>query len=254
MKKFWAIVISGQSGVLNFLAREGRISESEIQEIEGIYYLLSEKFDRCSQYEEVEPLAKDIVFDLNSYLLLHLGRNSVLTLHPTIGLKNEEGAVVDRVHFGRATITVSASVFGKLSVIDKDGNERPPVRTVGEMVNSIAKLNKKSDSVVKRAFSFYQLMTWWSFYAVFEVIRYDCVKEKNNKKFRNYIKTRSWLNFDDLEDFMRFVNSYDMQGLESRHSIQDPKKMPNRSYTFEEGKQLIDQLLRGWLEEKALGV
>lgn len=104
----------------------------------------------------------------------------------------------------------------------------------------------ENDPLVKRALALYggQKPTWKNLYMVLDVIIQDVGGEKSRRK-------KPWWPEETVTTFKWTANSFGALGQEARHG-KDIDQSPDPPMTLAEAKDLIRQLLRGWLQEEAL--
>jgi hypothetical protein len=211
---------------LGFNATEWKISK----ESDG-YYLTSEEFDEDFDHNEILSQVNLLLDVLNG------AANIIHRDHKKIGT----GSLIEVDENGQRNIFISIHE----RVIAGDRCNAELVRAGNIVESSPSKIQDwvtkaKTHESVRDALHFFNEITWWNLYKVFEIIRDDV---KGQKQLYTII------NKAELSRFTRAAQSRELIGDDARHASKSFTP-PHKKLTLEDASNTIIKLFENWINSK----
>lgn len=231
----WEIKINGDAHDLKELSKSLVDDELRVLEMNGQYFLESNRFKELINSEEVTSLAAEILKVLTGAARLSLGGRTpihVVNIARVMsdGVRNEFFPVSDSIYV-RDTISVEMS-DGTKEVVH-------PARSVPRWV----KLGLNDQNVEKAL----RLLgtdehNWVSLYRLYEVIEEDVGG-------LDWITNNGWATKTSIKRFKHTANSPGTVGDDSRHGKESTTPPPD-PMDIGEARALVEVILHNWLRSK----
>jgi hypothetical protein len=196
---------------------------------EGKYYLSSKFLDTITSNRE-------IVFKATEFLDLINGAASVLySNHSRVEIGNLKimgnNGVSNVLIAGTGYIKLRSRVRGTLTTKDKESS-KPTIETWLDKSNS--------NPNIRDALHFFNEITWWNLYKIYEIISDDTGGQKGLYKLGG--KT-------ELSLFTQAAQSRELLGDKARHASKKYKP-PSKNLTIEQATDIIVKLFKNWVDIK----
>lgn len=230
MTKSILIQLTGETLDLEEIKRSLRTSDWKIiKETDG-YYLTSDFLTAINDHKEIESKAKQFIDILNGAINLFYGNHKRI----------ETGSIIQIDENGKKSKFVSMTgsiknrtrVYGNLTNKD-DLIEKPT--TIELWLNKA----EKNESV-RDVLHFFNEISWWNLYKIFEIIRDDVGEQKELYKF---------LEKNDLSHFTQAAQSRELLGDKARHASKKYKP-PKTFLTLDKANELVKNLFNNWIISK----
>jgi hypothetical protein len=188
------------------------------------YYLSLQLLDSLSNYDDMLHRASEFLDILNG------GANVLYSNHEKVRPGNLK--IVDSNGTNDVLITGMARIKVKSTL-------RKGTDTFGSTLETwLSKSQTNRD--VRDVLHFFNEITWWNLYKVFEIIRDDCKGQKGLYKLGDK---------NELSHFTQAAQSRELLGDKARHASKK-YKAPQAVLTLDEATDIIVRLFRNWVSKK----
>jgi hypothetical protein len=240
------IQITGDTLDIKELKASLRTTDWKITEEADGYYLTSDILTKISDNKEIESKAKQFLDILNGACnLLHGDHKKVQT-----------GTIIQLDENGNRHIYVSINESNKIRSrfhgdLTAKGDPAIKPTTIEQWIEKA----KKHESV-RDVLHFFNDITWWNLYKIYEIIRDDLIGTDLDHK-KKILKTdieeifvkKGLSSFDKVNDFTNVAQSRDLLGDEARHASRRIKR-PDVVLTLSEAHGIIKSLFEEWIKLK----
>ena len=217
---------------INDIKTQLNASSWKITEEPDGFFLSSPILDKLNDPREITSKAKQFLDVINGAAnILYSNHKPVDT--GIIKQKGENGGYNITVLID-STIELRSRMNGTLTA-NRD-HETHPIQTTVE--SWIEKAEKHQS--IRDALHFFNEVTWWNLYKIFEIIRDDVGGQKGLNRLLDRKKT---------SHFTQAAQSRELLGDMARHASRKYKR-PTTNLTLQEARDLIIELFKNWISKK----
>ncbi len=232
----WMVELNGAEIDFRELKRLNSLSQIEVVEENGYFYLTSEEFRSYSNERDVLAHATEILKVINGIAKLEI-QNWENVKAKDVVRKDSQGKYS---RFLTGNLRPRGNVTFKIT--RADGTVEEPLAPKNTLASFFDISGK--DANVKKALRIFggRENTWSNLYNIYEIIESDVGG-------KSIIVNNGWCSSNKIENFKRTANSTTAIGDAARHgketTVPPPSPMPS-----DEAKMIIENMLKQWLDTK----
>lgn len=240
------IQITGAHLDINELKASLRTSDWKISQERDGYYLTSDLINSTSDHKEIESKAKQFLDILNGACNLLHGNHKKVQTGDIIKI-DEQG----KKH---SFVSITASINLRSRVHADLRAKGDPIIRPTTVETWIEKANKYES--VRDVLHFFNDITWWNLYKIYEIIRDDLIGSDFDHKKRitkadieEKFKEKGLTCFQKVNDFTNVAQSRELLGDQARHASKRIKR-PETNLSLSEAHGIIRNLFDEWIKLK----
>ena len=223
-----------------------RTSEWKIIKDQDEYNLTSDFLNSITDHEEIKSKVRQFLDVTNGASNIIHGNHKKVSLGAIIQI-DEQGRKIISVSITES-ITIRSRAYGELRA-SGDTNVYPTT-----VETWLIKADKHES--VRDVLHFFNEITWWNLYKVYEIIKDDLIGVDLNHKKRiikkdieEIFKKRGITNFNKINDFTNVAQSRELLGDSARHATYKIK-VPDIGMTLNDAHAIIRNLFDEWIKMK----